>query len=182
MNKSLLISDSYLRLQVDLHQGPRGYGNSGRKHAGEVWAVAQAMNLQSMIDYGAGGGTLKQTLQRSGWEGPIVEYDPAIQGIDKPPMEPADLVTCTDVLEHIEPERLTAVLKHIHYLTKLAAFLVISTVPSSKELRDGRNAHLIVQPPNWWTTAVERVGFHTQSRFVRWNELGPSELVLWVTR
>jgi hypothetical protein len=182
MNRNLLISDEYLKLQAALHAGPRGYGNSGRKHAGEVLAVAAAMNLTSMIDYGAGGGTMKATLTRAGWRGPIVEYDPAIPKINTPPMDPADLVTCTDVLEHIEPDNLRRVLAHIHYLTRLAAFLVISTVPSSKFLADGRNAHLIVQPPQWWIAAVTGIGFAIQSKFIRYNEQGASELVLWVTR
>lgn len=183
MNKYQLISDEYLKLQAALHAGPRGYGNSGRKHGGEVLAVARAMKLSTMIDYGAGGGTLKHTLVRAGWDARrIVEYDPAIGKIEVPPLEPADLVTCTDVLEHIEPDRLRHVLAHIHYLTKLAAFLVISTVPSSKFLADGRNAHLIVETPQWWVTAVTGIGFSVQSRFVRHNEHGPSELVLWVTR
>ena len=178
----MLISDEYLKLQAALHAGPRGYGNSGRKHAGEVIAVASAMNLSSMLDYGAGGGTLKATLQRAGWRGVIHEYDPAIPGINEVPLEPVDLVTCTDVLEHIEQERLASVVGHIHYLTKLAAFLVISTIPSSKTLRDGRNAHLIVESPDWWISKVTAFGFQVQSKFIRSNELGPSELVLWVTR
>lgn len=182
MSNPILISEEYLQLQTALHAGPRGYGNSGRKHAGEVLAVGTAMNLVSMLDYGAGGGTLKATLVRAGWRGPITEYDPAVATIQERPSGRYDLVTCTDVLEHIEPAYVWTVLKHVHYLTSIAAFLVISTVPSSKLLRDGRNAHLIVEPPQWWESAVRRVGFQLQSRFIRYNEHGASEVVMWVTR
>lgn len=181
MKRSRLISDEYLQLQRRLHDRPRGYGNSGRKHAGEVIAVASALRLSSILDYGAGGGTLKRALQLAQWPGSIDEYDPAVPGIDQMP-ESADLITCTDVLEHIEPERVADVLVHIHSLALRAAFFVVSTVPSSKWLADRRNAHLIVQPPDWWAAQISTAGFRHQSTFVRGNEQGPSEVVLWSLR
>jgi hypothetical protein len=182
MNKNNLITPQYLELQRDLHQQPRGYGNSGRKHAGEIIAVAAAMGIESGLDYGAGGGTLKTSLEAAGWRNSVREYDPAIEGIDTPPTQGADLVMCTDVLEHIEPEKLDAVLGHIYFLTQRAAFLVISLTPSSKKLRDGRNAHLLIRTWDWWLWKLEHLGFTQQSRFLRYNESGPSEIVLWMLK
>jgi 2-polyprenyl-3-methyl-5-hydroxy-6-metoxy-1,4-benzoquinol methylase len=68
--------------------------------------------------------------------------------------KPSDVVVCTDVLEHIEPEKLDAVLDHILRLTGYFAHLVISTRPANAVLPDGRNAHLIVETPDWWLEKI----------------------------
>ena len=82
----------------------------------------------------------------------IREYDPAVPGKDAEP-QPADLVICTDVLEHIEPDCLNDVLDHIRQVSLKYAFVNVSTRPAVKFLQDGRNAHLIIQPADWWRDA-----------------------------
>jgi hypothetical protein len=64
------------------------------------------------------------------------------------------MVVCTDVLEHIEPEHLDAVLRHVCSLAKKAVFLQIATRPAKKCLPDGRNAHLTVQSAEWWLAKI----------------------------
>ncbi len=81
---------------------------------------------QSVLDYGCGKGTLAEAVSFE-----IREYDPAIAGKDENPL-PADLVICTDALEHIEPEYLDAVLVHIASLTRMAAFFVVHTGRAQK--------------------------------------------------
>ena len=98
----------------------------------------------TVLDYGCGQGALGRSLDRE-----IAEYDPAIEGKSTMPA-PADLVICTDVLEHIEPDLLDNVLDHLRDLTKSALFAVICTRPAKKFLADGRNAHLIVEPWEFW--------------------------------
>lgn len=79
----------------------------------------------------------------------VREYDPAIPGKDARP-EPADLVVCTDVLEHVEPECIQSVVDDIHDLTLKCVYLAIHTGPAIKTLQDGRNAHLIQEGPVIW--------------------------------
>jgi 2-polyprenyl-3-methyl-5-hydroxy-6-metoxy-1,4-benzoquinol methylase len=76
-------------------------------------------------------------------------YDPAVEEYSKRP-EQADIVACTDVMEHIEPEFLEAVLSDIRALTRRIAFFVVSTRAAEKTLPDGRNAHLIQMHSNLW--------------------------------
>jgi hypothetical protein len=71
----------------------------------------------------------------------------------------ADLVVCTDVLEHVEPELLDTVLRHLRSLARKAVFVVIATRPSNKTLSDGRNAHLIVETAEWWIAHLIEAGF-----------------------
>jgi len=86
------------------------------------------------------------------------DYDPAVTGMDDTPLF-ADLVTCCDVLEHIEPERLDRVLAHIRSLARKAVFFVVATRPANKLLPNGENAHLIIESAEWWEARVLTAGF-----------------------
>jgi hypothetical protein len=154
-----LISPAYLDMQRQLHAAPRGYGQRGHKWADVVCALIAEYRATSVLDYGCGQGALGRALRERALPGVrIAEYDPAIAGKDALPTF-ADLVVATDVLEHIEPDRLDAVLGHLRMLTRKALWLVVSTCETAKILADGRNAHLIVQPGIWWRTRLEACGF-----------------------
>ena len=140
----MLISEEYRQQNRTLHETNPNYGTSGRKYAGTVKSFADAMQTTDILDYGCGKGTLKDTL---GWE--IREYDPAIPGKEAKP-EPADIVVCTDVLEHIEPDAIGDVLSDLARLTKRLAVVTVATVPAKKHLPDGRNAHILLKPFEWW--------------------------------
>lgn len=154
-----LISAPYLEEQKKLHASPRGYGQRGDKWADGVRRLVAKYDCSSVLDYGCGAGTLKIALAdilpatvR------VDEYDIAIAGKDGPPSV-ADLVVCTDVLEHIEPERLDTVLAHLKFLARKAIFAVIATRPAKKTLSDGSNAHLIIEGDDWWRERLTQAGF-----------------------
>lgn len=65
-----------------------------------------------------------------------------------------DLVVCSDVLEHIEPECVVSVLLDLQSLTKKVLFIDVATRPAKKILPDGRNAHLIQLLGGWWLTEL----------------------------
>lgn len=147
-----LITPEYRELQQKLHAtGKYGLGGSCKD---SVNALAQcgAKEGESILDYGCGNGQLKQGI---GHLFDVREYDPCIDGKDGPP-ESADYVISNDVLEHIEPDCLEHVLGHIQTLAKKRAILIISTREATKTLEDGRNAHLIVQDPEWWLRQLNR--------------------------
>ncbi len=112
-----------------------------------------------MLDYGAGRGSLAEALRLLvPADIRISEYDPAVPRIQDMPVF-ADLVVTTDVLEHVEPERLGAVLAHLRLLARKAIFAVIATRPSNKVLSDGRNAHLILEQDAWWVERLLKARF-----------------------
>jgi uncharacterized Rossmann fold enzyme len=138
------ISDEYAEQNRLLHKINPTYGVSVLAHLDTIKKLYEVTESKSILDYGCGKGMLAKNL-----EFPIFEYDPAISGKDSPP-RPADLVICVDVLEHIEPDFLNAVLNDISRCTKKIAFLVISTRAAVKTLPDGRNTHLIQEKKDWW--------------------------------
>lgn len=163
-----LISEEYLRLNTEKHAASAAFGTSGEKWAKQVISLALQTGAKTVLDYGCGKGTLKTKVDRFVFSGiggaarerpfEVLEYDPAIPGKEEKP-EHADAVVCTDVLEHIEPECLDAVLDDIRDIARDAVLLVVGTHPANKTLPDGRNAHLIVEPLDWWMPKFEE----------RWN-------------
>lgn len=153
-----LISRPYLQLQQELHARPNGYGGKGDKWAAGVAGLIAQFEAHSVLDYGAGEGSLGAALRKMALSGVrIDEYDPAVPAFAQWPGF-ADLVVCTDVLEHIEPERLDTVLRHLTVLTRKALFVVIATRPSNKTMADGRNAHLIIETGEWWSARFAALG------------------------
>jgi len=142
-----LISESYRQQNKQLHEGQK-YGTSGHKRLREVLSLAESLDTRDILDYGCGQKSLEESL---GF--PIHNYDPCIAGLDSPP-EPADLVVCNEVLEHVEPEFIDNVLDDIKRVAKRAAYLIIPTGPALKFLLDGRNAHLIQKGVTWWMPKI----------------------------
>lgn len=137
-----LITEEYRRMNAALHESRADYGTSLSKWVPHIAKIVKAGD--SVLNYGCG-----KSFLRADFASNVVNYDPAIPGYDALP-QPADVVICTEVLEHVEPDCLDAVLDHLQSLTKRVAFLVIPTMPAKKFLADGRNAHLIQQKYDWW--------------------------------
>lgn len=147
----MLISDTYRAMNSELHKTNPDYGRGllGKAHYKHIEFLAKKMDAASILDYGCGKGRFGQTMPHL----LVKNYDPAMEEYSAAP-EPADLVVCLDVLEHIEPECLDDVLDDILRLSLRGTFLVISTRAAGKTLPDGRNAHLIQKPPQWWLEKI----------------------------
>ena len=140
------ISEDYRAQNAALHQQRSDFGAGSERWAIFVAQLGRQHEAKTILDYGAGKGALKPPLEK---HYDVRMYDPAIPEIADAP-EPADIVVCTDVMEHIEPDYLDAVLDHIADLSNMVAMITIATRPAVKHLPDGRNAHLIVRPGHWW--------------------------------
>lgn len=160
----MLITDSYRDQNKQLHSDRPDYGSYGSKWAETIWSLCHRYEISSVVDYGSGKCSLHKSLlqdeqkyrfkyhfccKEHQWLTAWVNYDPAVPELDSPPPA-SDLVVCSDVLEHIEPECLEEVLDDIKRASRKAVFLVIATRPAKKTLPDGRNAHLIQRPIAWW--------------------------------
>lgn len=139
-----LITPAYQSLQSEFHNLRPDYGMSGSKHVDPVLSLAKSMNTRDILDYGCG----KATLQK-GIPFPIQNYDPCMSEYNRRP-KPARLVVCTDVMEHIEPECLKEVMDDLQSLTLGLLYVNVACREAKKILQDGRNAHILIQNPNWW--------------------------------
>jgi hypothetical protein len=154
MGGPALISDEYRELQRKLHE-TSGYGIASLHYAPMIARAIEAARADELLDYGAGKGRLGQALaQHLGRPLRIHPYDPAVPEWSAPP-RPCRFVACIDVLEHIEPELLDNVLDDLRRVTAGIGVFTVHTGPAGKTLPDGRNAHLIQQPPEWWLPRLE---------------------------
>jgi len=143
-NKPETISAAYIEQNRQLHATNLAYGVGGGRHAETIKKIMATLTNPSVLDYGCGKGLLAKELSV-----PIWEYDPAIEGKEESP-RPADVVVCTDVLEHIEPDKLLDVLHDLKRCVKNVGFFTIHTKAAIKKLPDGRNTHLIQKHKQWW--------------------------------
>ncbi|MCA1909592.1 MAG: class I SAM-dependent methyltransferase [Magnetospirillum sp.] len=144
-----LISEQYRDMQRSLHENP-DYGVASVEYAPLLAEVMGKLQVYDVLDYGAGKGRLGQELRRlMPFPPDVAHYDPAVLQWSAEP-QPRDLVTCIDVLEHIEPDLLDNVLDHLAVLVLRYGFFTIHCGPAKKVLPDGRNAHLIQEDERWW--------------------------------
>lgn len=148
----MLISDQYRAENHRQHTESEGYGERGYKHLHDVLAFAQKHACASVLDYGCGKGTLAAHAKRIS-PLPFTNYDPALPAFAAEPA-PADLVVCTDVLEHIEPLCLSDVLDHLASLTNKAFYFQIACREAKRLLSDGTNAHKLVKDPYFWLESI----------------------------
>jgi len=140
----MLISEEWREQNAKLHIERENFGRMGSWAAPKVMSLCAQYQTHDVLDYGCGKGTLNMSLPFG-----IHQYDPAIPKHSGTPA-PADIVTCTDVMEHIEPECITDVLDDLVRVTKKVIFLHIACRPAKKTMPNGENAHCLVKPPDWW--------------------------------
>ncbi len=182
INKNDLISDEYQRLNAAVYNtSKRSMG--GAKHASKVDEVASKWGVETILDYGCGQGQFKQELENLRKdEYKIFEYDPGITGKEKLPESPVDLVMCADVLEHIEPDKIDNVIQHIYELSKMGCYLVISLCSTKVILPDGRNAHLLIKPVEWWIQKLLVHNWEVNSCIVRIKKKEMKDLIVWIRK
>lgn len=142
-----MISESYLEQQKELHKNPE-YGVASIAFAPIVAKLMVDNNIKVLSDYGAGKKNLERALVPAGLKFEYRPYDPAFP--EYGPAQEGDMVCCIDVLEHVEPEFIDAVLEDLYRIMPNIGFLSIHTKKATKVLPDGRNAHLTVEPARWW--------------------------------
>lgn len=159
-----LISEEQRRLNQALHARNSDFGNraDGAGLAANLPDALLHMHHRgacaSVLDYGTGKGKLVHYLRQKLPQSIEVEgYDPAVEDWRNKPKGSFDIVTCLDVLEHVEVENVDDILRDIRRLSRCFCFLIIDLQLAAKSLPDGRNAHILLAPPEWWIARVSQV-------------------------
>ncbi len=149
-----LISKQYAETLAWEHANTPGrWGRTAEQYVDTI--VHHSDNQVDWLDYGAGSGGLNMAIQKRHAHKniTITEYEPSRPNTVAP--EPKPFVVCIDVLEHIEPELIDNVLADLHRVTVNTGYFTISCRLATKILKDGRNAHILVKPPEWWINQLE---------------------------
>lgn len=161
MNTNKYISEYMLEQNEKFHSYRPDYGTFGKKWKKGVLSLKERTDSETILDYGAG----KQSLAKS-FDFSIQNYDPAVKEISELP-SPADLLICTHILEHIEPDLLINILEHIKYLTNKAFLIVVDPGPSNKIMPDGRDSNLIQKSVKEWQEQLKN--FFTEFDIININ-------------
>lgn len=167
-----LISPSYRDLLLRKH-GRGKWGADGAKHVDNAKAFYAELQGETILDYGCGEMKFAEAMKPLRVSG----FDPGIPGREGMP-KPCDLVVCTDVLEHVELEKLNNVLGHMRSICLKGAYLVIATRQAKALLHDGRNAHLIIRDAYWWTKGMLNIGWKLHRQEIDQDK----EVRLWLKR
>jgi len=187
-----LFSKKYQALNAQLHRNgiknrpKKKFGADGHKWVEILQPILYRLQIKSLLDYGCGKETFWKALKDSYGEwGELPEYvgyDPCVKEREAIPKGQFDLVVCTDVLEHVEPEYLDNVLAHIQGFVRKVAFFNIALLEARTILPDGRNAHRIVEDADWWRRKL--LDFFP-FQYWRWQEINNSKpykrlhLLMW---
>ena len=165
--KNQKMENSFIEASKQLHLDNKNYGAASEYSDSKTMkfrltiptAIKAAQNIcpvQSLLDHGTGQGGLISTLtQDQSLQINAQGYDPGVPTFSNMPTSKYDVVTSIDVLEHIGKPFIQSTLKEISGLTAKFFFFCIDLLPASKTTADGRNAHFLIAPSEWWITQIK---------------------------
>ena len=133
------------------HDGSK-WGSTGARYSGSAVEriVLNRPWLATALDYGCGKGTMADAFPELEWG----EYDPGIPEKSTKPKGQYDLVTCTDVMEHVEYEFVKEVIGELSKHTGKVLFVDIACFPTGKFFGEGpykgEDLHITILDPQVW--------------------------------
>ena len=148
----MIIDPSYQNQLSTMH----GHGQfvRGSKILKNIQPFIEQYQPTSLLDFGCGHGALIANIQALSPTMRVEGYDPGNPKHNRMPKRSFDVVISADVFEHIEPKYLNETLSLIGSKLQKAGWFRIACYPAKKTLPDGRNAHLIVELPEWWRARI----------------------------
>ena len=139
------------------HDGSK-WGSTGARYSGKAVAevILSRPYLKTALDYGCGKGTMAHYFDDLEW----TEYDPGVVGKQEKPIGRYDLVTCTDVMEHVEREYITSVIKELGAATDKVLFVDIACYLTGKVFGsgpyEGQDLHITIFSTDEWKDLFDR--------------------------
>ena len=138
-----------------LHEISSNYGTSSIRYLPEIRLIIDYLEPKTVLDFGCGKASLIKILAKNYPKIEFYGFDPAIPGRDTLPVEKADLIINTDVLEHIPEDILPDVIKKIASISNNVYFALHHGLAKTI-LPNGENAHCTVKPPQWYYDLLSR--------------------------
>lgn len=139
--------------------------------------VVNPTNKVKVIDFGCGTGRGALRIHQNGIDVHLVDFTDNSrdeEAVHLPftqcdiseniPLKPVKYGYCTDVMEHIEPEKVEKTINNLMHIAD-EVFFQISLVPDSMGALIGQDLHLSVHSYGWWMDKFASLGYH-----VKWSQ------------
>lgn len=143
------ITEEHRARLKELHARDPNFGVIGYLWADRVTNYMTELGCVDALDYGCGRSNLSRELALRNRNAVFFEYDPATAPGEP---EPADFVTCIDVLEHCEQALLPNVLKDLARLTRKGGLITVSLRLGTRKNR--RSHPMANQTREFWLTLI----------------------------
>jgi trans-aconitate methyltransferase len=150
-----MLTPEYQEQLKNLHNSSKAFGNKAVIPE-DIALLIEKYQVGSILDFGCGKGHMVLALKEKYPNIIVYGFDPGMESFDDLPKN-VDMIFSFDVLEHIEPELLDQTLVDLAQRTNKVMYHLIACHPAKKSLSDGRNAHLIVETPEWWKQKLQTV-------------------------
>jgi hypothetical protein len=153
-------SDDLISLYREIAaRGVQFRGLSVLQHADEIGQIIADTGAKTLLDYGCGAGCayMDPHFLHAQWgvDRPFL-YDPAFdEHAIKPTGLEFDGVLCSDVLEHVEADRVVTLIGYLFAHSRQFVWASVCTRPAKKLFKDGRNMHVTVRRMSWWQNLFE---------------------------
>lgn len=135
----------------------------GRNIAPHAVNVLQPATGSSIMDYGCGEAKAVDFFNLRGLKASGCDLVPLRADVhevclwDIPETVPVyDYAFCADVMEHIPPRLVEAVLNNIRFRTRIAGYFQIATAPDVHGDKIGETLHLTVENRDWWAERLRQ--------------------------
>lgn len=147
----MLTEKELIEQYKELRKSKKDYGNTSVIYLEDVKDFAKSVQAKSVLDYGCGTSTLADSLGMK----EVHKYDPAVEQYShRPETGHVDLITCTDVFEHLLQESVERALGYFTYLAPKGVYLVIHLADAINTLPNGMNAHINIKLPEEWIALI----------------------------
>jgi hypothetical protein len=164
-NKHFDLIEKYKKLHLEgtskLPPNETFAGYSLEKWIYEIKNIIAQNKYKSLLDYGCGKALLYHnnlSIENKRFNNicdfwqiqDYALYDPAVEKYSKHPEEKKDIVICTDVIEHLNPQDTKLVLEDIFNHAEKHVFISIDINPASKFFENGENIHTCLKSKEEW--------------------------------
>lgn len=172
-----MLSEKYKSQLSTLHK--KAFGSNKELHP-EAKKLLDSNKVQSLLDFGCGKGLISKTIKEQYPAINLYSYDPITSPIKLP--NKVDMIFSSDVIEHIEPEYLDETLDKLFSIATKVQYHLIACSPAKKNLSDGRNAHLIIEKPEWWKQKLSKYGWSFEYEEIVKRDVPRNDKVLHVVK
>jgi len=171
-----MISEEYKKQISTLHK--KAFGSGKDLHSELIKLLEDDIN--SALDFGCGKGHMTNAVKEQFSSLKLYSYDPITAPIELP--KNVDLIFSSDVLEHIEPEYIDETLDKLFSIATKTQYHLIACSPAKKTLPDGRNAHLIIESPQWWKNKLSKYSWTFEYEEIQERDVQRADRVLHVIK